>query len=205
MFAVIFMTMSATARFARAACCAGTCCAARVITLFTSALGAVIAVKLPETGGQAGGGDLDGRAGARSSPSTDPRAAAPPTRRRRLAGSSVSDAARHLRRLLLGRLHHLDDRALHRLLRPDHDGVGAVTKPVNLISCVAASVVFFIGGSSTCASACRWRRQPGRRLAGRPRRAEGRAIDSCGAVPAHRRCAGHQAGRLGRASCAPVN
>ena len=30
----------------------------------------------------------------------------------------------------------------------------AVTKPVNLLSCAAASVVFFSGGSSTCASGC---------------------------------------------------
>src|SRR5438046_6951054 len=50
MFAVTFMTLSATARFARAAVLRWDLLAPLgVVTLLTSALGALIAVKLPET------------------------------------------------------------------------------------------------------------------------------------------------------------
>jgi len=146
MFAVTFMTISATARFARAGVLRWELLAPLgVITLLTSALGALIAVKLPETTVKI----IVGISMAvlvifialqrKTAPP-------PPSPRRRLAG--------YVGATLLGIYGGFFSGGYTTLMTvlctvcfslTMMESV-AVTKPVNLVSCAAASVVFFAGG-----------------------------------------------------------
>jgi uncharacterized membrane protein YfcA len=146
MFAVTFMTISATARFARAGVLRWKLLAPLgAITLLTSALGAVIAVKLPETIVKIVVGvsmallvvfiALHKNA-----------APPPPSPARRTAG--------YLGATLLGVYGGFFSGGYTTLMTvlctvcfslTMMESV-AVTKPVNLVSCVAASAVFFAGG-----------------------------------------------------------
>jgi uncharacterized membrane protein YfcA len=146
MFAVIFMTVSATARFARGGLLRRELLLPLgLITLATSALGALIAVKLPETTvkivvGVSMAALVLFIALHRKS---EPR---PPSPGRRLAG--------YLGSTLLGVYGGFFSGGYTTLMTvlctvcfglTMMESV-AVTKPVNLISCVAASVIFFYGG-----------------------------------------------------------
>jgi uncharacterized protein len=147
MFAVIFMTVSATARFARARMLrARLLVPLGVITVGTSAAGALIAVKLPETVVKLVVGVSMAALVlfiALYRKSATPSA---PTPARRMAG--------YLGATLLGVYGGFFSGGYTTLMTvlctvcfglTMMESV-AVTKPVNLISCVAASVVFFAGG-----------------------------------------------------------
>jgi uncharacterized membrane protein YfcA len=146
MFAVIFMTVSATARFARSGMLRRELLAPLgVITLLTSALGALIAVKLPETtvkivvGISMAALVLFIALHRKSEP-------APPTPGRRLAGFVGSTLLG-----VYGGFFSGGYTTLMTVLCTVCFGLTmmesvAVTKPINLVSCVAASVVFFAGG-----------------------------------------------------------
>ena len=147
MFAVTFMTVSATARFARAGMLRNSLLVPLgAITFLTSALGALIAVKLPETVVKIVVGVsmavlvvfIALHRGAAAPP--------PPTRDRRLAG--------YVGTTLLGVYGGFFSGGYTTLLTvlcvvclslTMMESV-AITKPVNLISCIAASIVFFGGG-----------------------------------------------------------
>jgi uncharacterized membrane protein YfcA len=146
MFAVTFMTISATAQFARAGMLRQRLLVPLgAITLVTSALGALIAVKLPETVVKTVVGVsmaalvvfIALQRGA---------APPPPTRARRLGG--------YLGATLLGVYGGFFSGGYTTLMTvlcvacfglTMMESV-AITKPVNLISCLAASAVFFAGG-----------------------------------------------------------
>lgn len=146
MFAVTFMTISATARFARAgALRRELLLPLGIITIATSALGAVIAVKLPETvvklvvGVSMAALVLFIALHRNSAP-------VEPTPGRRLAG--------YVGATLLGVYGGFFSGGYTTLMTvlctvcfglTMMESV-AVTKPVNLLSCAAASVVFFVGG-----------------------------------------------------------
>ena len=146
MFAVTFMTISATARFARAGMLKKRLLVPLgAITLVTSALGALIAVKLPETVVKMVVGVSMAALVvfiALQRGATPP----PPTRGRRLGG--------YLGATLLGVYGGFFSGGYTTLMTvlcvvcfslTMMESV-AITKPVNLISCVAASLVFFAGG-----------------------------------------------------------
>lgn len=146
MFAVIFMTVSATARFARSGMLRRELLAPLgVITLLTSALGALIAVKLPETTvkivvGVSMAALVVFIALHRKAAPT------PPTPGRRLAGFVGSTLLG-----VYGGFFSGGYTTLMTVLCTVCFGLTmmesvAVTKPINLVSCVAASVVFFAGG-----------------------------------------------------------
>jgi uncharacterized membrane protein YfcA len=146
MFAVIFMTVSATARFARAGVLRWHLLAPLgAITVVTSALGAVIAVKLPETVVKLVVGISMGVLVAFIA-LHHPKAPPPATAARRTAG--------YIGATLLGVYGGFFSGGYTTLMTvlctvcfglTMMESV-AVTKPVNLISCVAASIVFFAGG-----------------------------------------------------------
>jgi uncharacterized membrane protein YfcA len=146
MFAVTFMTISATARFARAGMLRWPLILPLgIITIVTSALGAVIAVKLPETvvktvvGVSMAALVLFIALNRKSTP-------VEATARRRLVGYIVSTLLG-----IYGGFFSGGYTTLMTVLCVVCFGLTmmesiAVTKPVNLLSCVAASVVFFAGG-----------------------------------------------------------
>jgi uncharacterized membrane protein YfcA len=146
MFAVTFMTISATARFARAGMLRWPLILPLgIITIVTSALGAVIAVKLPETvvktvvGVSMAALVLFIALNRKSTP-------VEPTARRRMVGYIVSTLLG-----IYGGFFSGGYTTLMTVLCVVCFGLTmmesiAVTKPVNLLSCVAASVVFFAGG-----------------------------------------------------------
>lgn len=146
MFAVTFMTISATARFARARMLRWSLILPLgIITIVTSALGAVIAVKLPEkvvktvVGVSMAALVLFIALHRKSAP-------VEPTPRRRLAGYIASTVLG-----IYGGFFSGGYTTLMTVLCVVCFGLTmmesiAVTKPVNLLSCAAASVVFFAGG-----------------------------------------------------------
>ena len=146
MFAVTFMTISATARFARAGMLRGRLLVPLgLITIVTSALGALIAVKLPETTVKLVVGismvalvvfiSLHRKA-------TPP----PPSARRRTVGYIVATILGVYGGLFSGGYTTLMTVLGTVCFSLTMMESVAVTKPVNLVSCVAASVVFFAGG-----------------------------------------------------------
>ena len=146
MFAVTFMTVSATARFARAGQLRRELLLPLgIITLVTSAVGAEVAVKLPESVVKIVVGvsmaalvlfiALDRR-----------RAPVAPTPARRAVGYAAATALG-----VYGGFFSGGYTTLMTVLCTVCFGLTmmesvAVTKPINLVSCVAASVVFFAGG-----------------------------------------------------------
>ncbi len=146
MFAVTFMTISATARFARARILKWDLLVPLgVITFISSALGALIAVKLPETivklvVGVSMGALVVFIALHRNA------APPPPTRARRLVGYAVSTALGIYGGFFSGGYTTLMTVLCTVCFSLTMMESVAVTKPVNLISCVAASAVFFAGG-----------------------------------------------------------
>jgi uncharacterized membrane protein YfcA len=146
MFAVAFMTISATARFARARMLRWKLLLPLgIITVVTSALGAVIAVKLPEkvvktvVGVSMAALVLFIALHRKSAP-------VEPTPRRRLAGYIGTTVLG-----VYGGFFSGGYTTLMTVLCVVCFGLTmmesiAVTKPVNLVSCAAASVVFFAGG-----------------------------------------------------------
>jgi uncharacterized membrane protein YfcA len=146
MFAVTFMTMSATARFARARLLRGRLLLPlAMITIITSGLGAVIAVKLPETVVKVVVGISMGALVvfiAFHHKKEPP----PSTPARRLAGWVGSALLG-----IYGGFFSGGYTTLMTVLCTVCFGLTmmesvAVTKPVNLVSCAAASVIFFAGG-----------------------------------------------------------
>jgi hypothetical protein len=147
MFAVIFMTVSATARFARARMLrARLLVPLGVITVATSAAGALIAVRLPETVVKLVVGVSMGALVLFIALHKKSATPSPPTPARRMAG--------YLGATLLGVYGGFFSGGYTTLMTvlctvcfglTMMESV-AVTKPVNLLSCVAASVVFFAGG-----------------------------------------------------------
>jgi uncharacterized membrane protein YfcA len=146
MFAVTFMTISATARFARAGMLKKRLLVPLgAITLVTSAIGAVIAVNLPETVVKMVVGVS--MAALVVFIALQPGAMPPPpTRGRRLAG--------YLGATVLGVYGGFFSGGYTTLMTvlcvvcfglTMMESV-AITKPVNLVSCLAASAVFFAGG-----------------------------------------------------------
>jgi uncharacterized protein len=146
MFAVIFMTISATVRFARS----GTLrrellVPLGVITLLTSAVGALIAVKLPEATVKIVVG-ISMAALVLFIAVNRKRAPVPPTPARRLAGYAGTTLLG-----IYGGFFSGGYTTLMTVLCTVCFGLTmmesvAITKPINLISCVAASVIFFYGG-----------------------------------------------------------
>jgi uncharacterized protein len=148
MFAVIFMTVSATARFARARMLnARALVPLGILTVVTSAFGAIIAVKLPETvvklvvGVSMGVLVLFIAVYRRSEAPV-----AAPTAARRAAGFVGTTLLG-----VYGGFFSGGYTTLMTVLCTVCFGLTmmesvAITKPINLLSCVAASVVFFAGG-----------------------------------------------------------
>lgn len=146
MFAVTFMTVSATMRFARGGMLrGGLLVPLGLITLLTSALGALIAVKLPETTvkivvGVSMAALVVFIAFHRNG---GPPA---PTARRRVVGYVAATILG-----VYGGLFSGGYTTLMTVLCTVCFGLTmmqsvAITKPVNLVSCAAASAVFFAGG-----------------------------------------------------------
>ncbi|HEX3904164.1 MAG TPA: sulfite exporter TauE/SafE family protein [Polyangia bacterium] len=148
MFAVLFMTVSATARFARARMLrVDLLLPLGLLTVGTSAFGALVAVKLPETVVKLVVGVsmavLVVFIALYNKKSTAPPA---PTRARRMAGF-IGTALLGV----YGGFFSGGYTTLMTVLCTVCFGLTmmesvAVTKPVNLLSCAAASVVFFAGG-----------------------------------------------------------
>jgi uncharacterized membrane protein YfcA len=146
MFAVTFMTISATARFARAGMLKNRLLIPLgVITFVTSAVGALIAVKLPETVVKLVVGIsmaalvifIAIQRGA-----TPP----PPTQRRRVAGLVGTTLLGVYGGFFSGGYTTLMTVLCVACFSLTMMESVAITKPVNLISCLAASLVFFAGG-----------------------------------------------------------
>ena len=146
MFAVTFMTISATARFARARVLKWNLLAPLgVITVVTSAIGAQIAVKLPESIVKVVVGismavlvvfiALHRKA-------TPP----PPSRERRIAGYIGTTVLGIYGGFFSGGYTTLMTVLCTVCFSLTMMESVAVTKPINLLSCAAASVVFFMGG-----------------------------------------------------------
>jgi uncharacterized membrane protein YfcA len=146
MFAVIFMTISATLRFARSGTLRRELLAPLgVITLVTSALGALIAVKLPETTVKIVVG-ISMAALVLFMALNRKRDPVPPTPARHLAGYAGTALLG-----IYGGFFSGGYTTLMTVLCTVCFGLTmmesvAVTKPINLISCVAASAIFFYGG-----------------------------------------------------------
>jgi len=146
MFAVTFMTISATMRFARAGMLRGRLLLPLgIITVFTSAVGALIAVKLPETtvkivvGISMAALVLFIALHRKAEPP-------PPTPRRRLVGYIVATVLGIYGGLFSGGYTTLMTVLCTVCFSLTMMESVAVTKPINLVSCAAASVVFFAGG-----------------------------------------------------------
>jgi len=146
MFAVTFMTISATARFARARILKWNLLVPLgVITAITSALGALIAVKLPETvvklvvGISMGALVVFIAVYRKAEPP-------PPSRARRMTGYVVSTLLGIYGGFFSGGYTTLMTVLCTVCFSLTMMESVAVTKPVNLVSCAAASVVFFMGG-----------------------------------------------------------
>jgi uncharacterized protein len=146
MFAVTFMTISATARFARAGMLKNRLLIPLgVITFATSALGALIAVKLPETIVKLVVGVsmaalvifIAIQRGANPPP---------PTRARRVAGFVGTTLLGVYGGFFSGGYTTLMTVLCVVCFSLTMMESVAITKPVNLISCLAASLVFFAGG-----------------------------------------------------------
>jgi uncharacterized protein len=146
MFAVTFMTISATARFARAGMLKNRLLIPLgVITFATSALGALIAVKLPETVVKLVVGVsmaalvifIAIQRGANPPP---------PTRRRRLVGLVGTTLLGVYGGFFSGGYTTLMTVLCVVCFSLTMMESVAITKPVNLISCLAASLVFCAGG-----------------------------------------------------------
>lgn len=146
MFAVTFMTISATARFARARMLrVKLLIPLGIITIITSAVGAQIAVKLPETtvkivvGISMAALVLFIALHRKAEPP-------PPSARRRAVGYVVATALGIYGGLFSGGYTTLMTVLCTVCFSLTMMESVAVTKPINLVSCVAASVVFFFGG-----------------------------------------------------------
>lgn len=146
MFAVTFMTISATARFARARILKWELLVPLgVITAITSALGAWIAVKLSETlvklvvGISMGALVVFIAVNRKSEPP-------PPSSARRTTGYVVSTLLGIYGGFFSGGYTTLMTVLCTVCFSLTMMESVAVTKPVNLVSCVAASIVFFAGG-----------------------------------------------------------
>ena len=146
MFAVTFMTISATARFARARVLKWSLIAPLgAITIVTSAIGAQIAVKLPEAVVKVVVGIsmavlvLFIALNRKSEPP-------PPSRERRIAGYIGTSVLGIYGGFFSGGYTTLMTVLCTICFSLTMMESVAVTKPVNLLSCAAASVVFFIGG-----------------------------------------------------------
>jgi len=146
MFAVTFMTISATMRFARAGMLRGRLLVPLgIITVFTSAVGALIAVKLPETtvkivvGISMAALVLFIALHRKAEPP-------PPTPQRRMVGYIVATVLGIYGGLFSGGYTTLMTVLCTVCFSLTMMESVAVTKPINLVSCVAASVVFFAGG-----------------------------------------------------------
>ena len=146
MFAVTFMTISATARFARAGMLKNRLLIPLgAITFATSALGALIAVKLPETVVKLVVGVsmaalvifIAVQRGANPPP---------PTRGRRVAGLVGTTLLGVYGGFFSGGYTTLMTVLCVVCFSLTMMESVAITKPVNLISCLAASLVFFAGG-----------------------------------------------------------
>jgi uncharacterized membrane protein YfcA len=146
MFAVTFMTISATARFARAGMLKNRLLIPLgAITFATSALGALIAVKLPETVVKLVVGVsmaalvifIAIQRGANPPP---------PTRGRRVAGLVGTTLLGVYGGFFSGGYTTLMTVLCVVCFSLTMMESVAITKPVNLISCLAASLVFFAGG-----------------------------------------------------------
>jgi uncharacterized membrane protein YfcA len=146
MFAVTFMTISATARFARAGMLKNRLLIPLgAITFATSALGALIAVKLPETVVKLVVGVsmaalvifIAIQRGANPPP---------PTRARRVAGLVGTTLLGVYGGFFSGGYTTLMTVLCVVCFSLTMMESVAITKPVNLISCLAASLVFFAGG-----------------------------------------------------------
>src|SRR5580698_5321312 len=146
MFAVTFMTISATARFARAGMLKNRLLILLgAITFATSALGALIAVKLPETVVKLVVGVsmaalvifIAIQRGANPPP---------PTRARRVAGLIGTTLLGVYGGFFSGGYTTLMTVLCVVCFSLTMMESVAITKPVNLISCLAASLVFFAGG-----------------------------------------------------------
>jgi uncharacterized membrane protein YfcA len=146
MFAVTFMTMSATARFARARMLrVRLLVPLAIITIITSALGAAIAVKLPETVVKVVVGFSMG-ALVLFMALYHRRAPPPSTPARRMAGWVGSALLGVYGGFFSGGYTTLMTVLVTVCFGLTMMESVAVTKPVNLVSCAAASVVFFAGG-----------------------------------------------------------
>jgi uncharacterized membrane protein YfcA len=146
MFAVTFMTISATARFARARLLRWNLLVPLgVITIITSALGAVIAVKLSEVvvklvvGISMGALVVFMAVYQKKEPPT-------PTPARRQAGWIGSAVLGIYGGFFSGGYTTLMTALCTACFGLTMMESVAVTKPVNLVSCAAASVIFFMGG-----------------------------------------------------------
>ncbi len=146
MFAVTFMTLSATARFARAGMLRGRLLVPLgIITAVTSALGALMAVKLPETTVRLVVG-ISMAALVLSIAVYRKAEPPPPTRRRRLVGFVGTTLLGVYGGFFSGGYTTLMTVLCTVCFSLTMIESVAVTKPVNLVSCAAASVVFFAGG-----------------------------------------------------------
>jgi len=146
MFAVTFMTISATMRFARAGMLrSGLLVPLGLITLLTSAAGALIAVKLPEAtvkivvGVSMAALVLVIALHRKAAPP-------PPTPRRRLVGFVVATVLGIYGGLFSGGYTTLMTVLCTVCFSLTMMESVAITKPVNLVSSAAASAVFFAGG-----------------------------------------------------------
>jgi len=146
MFAVTFMTISATARFARAGMLRGRLLVPLgLITLVTSAVGAQIAVKLPESvvklvvGVSMAALVLFIALHRKAEPPQ-------PTPRRRMLGFIGTTVLGFYGGFFSGGYTTLMTVLCTVCFSLTMMESVAVTKPINLVSCVAASVVFFAGG-----------------------------------------------------------
>jgi uncharacterized membrane protein YfcA len=146
MFAVTFMTISATARFARARVLKWNLLAPLgTITVITSAIGAQIAVKLPESivkvvvGISMGALVVFIALHRKAEPP-------PPSRERRIAGYIGTTVLGIYGGFFSGGYTTLMTVLCTVCFSLTMMESVAVTKPINLLSCAAASVVFFMGG-----------------------------------------------------------
>jgi hypothetical protein len=146
MFAVTFMTISATVRFARAGMLKGRLLVPLgIITVLTSALGALIAVRLPEATVKIVVGISMAALVifiALHRKATPP----PPTAQRRAVGYVIATILGVYGGLFSGGYTTLMTVLCTVCFSLTMMESVAVTKPINLVSCVAASVVFFAGG-----------------------------------------------------------
>ena len=146
MFAVTFMTISATMRFARAGMLrSGLLVPLGLITLLTSAAGALIAVKLPEATVKIVVG-VSMAALVLFIALLRKAAPPPPTPRRRLVGFVVATVLGIYGGLFSGGYTTLMTVLCTVCFSLTMMESVAITKPVNLVSSAAASAVFFAGG-----------------------------------------------------------